>query len=55
MYKRQGGIDKTDKETLYTTMAPVITAAMQLDVTESGEALLRWLDNNHPAEIPATT
>lgn len=52
---RNGGIDKTDKETLYTTMAPVITAAMQLDVTESGEALLRWLDNNHPAEIPATT
>lgn len=51
---RNGGIDKTDTE-LYTTMAPVITAAMQLDVTESGEALLRWLDNNHPAEIPATT
>lgn len=51
---RNGGIDKTDTE-LYTTMAPVITAAMQLDVTESGEALLRWLDKNHPAEIPATT
>ncbi|EKK5378081.1 neuraminidase-like domain-containing protein [Morganella morganii] len=51
---RNGGIDKTDTE-LYTTMAPVITAAMQLDVTESGEALLRWLDNNHPAEIPTTT
>ncbi|HCT4930548.1 TPA: insecticidal toxin protein [Morganella morganii] len=50
-----GGNDKTDTETLYTTMAPVITAAMQLDVTESGEALLRWLDNNHPAEIPTTT
>lgn len=49
------GIDKAATETLYTTMAPVITAAMQLDVTESGEALLRWLDNNHPAEIPATT
>lgn len=52
---RNGGIDTTDTKTLYTTMAPVITAAMQLDVTESGEALLRWLDNNHPAEIPATT
>lgn len=52
---RNGGIDKTDTKTLYTTMAPVITAAMQLDVTESGEALLRWLDKNHPAEIPATT
>lgn len=52
---RNGGIDKTDTKTLYTTMAPVITAAMQLDVTESGEALLRWLDNNHPAEIPTTT
>ncbi len=52
---RNGGIDKTDTKTLYTTMAPVITAAMQLDVTESGEALLRWLDNNHPAEIPSTT
>lgn len=52
---RNGGIDKAATETLYTTMAPVITAAMQLDVTESGEALLRWLDNNHPAEIPATT
>ncbi|MET4860968.1 neuraminidase-like domain-containing protein [Morganella morganii] len=52
---RNGGIDKTNTKTLYTTMAPVITAAMQLDVTESGEALLRWLDKNHPAEIPATT
>ncbi len=52
---RNGGIDKTDTKTLYTTMAPVITAAMQLDVTESGEALLRWLDNNHPEEIPSTT
>ncbi|WP_274369208.1 neuraminidase-like domain-containing protein [Morganella morganii] len=51
---RNGGIDKTDTE-LYTTMAPVITAAMQLDVTESGEALLRWLDNNHPEGVPATT
>lgn len=52
---RNGGIDKAATETLYTTMAPVITAAMRLDVTESGEALLRWLDNNHPAEIPAAT
>ena len=52
---RNGGIDKTNTKTLYTTMAPVITAAMQLDVTESGEALLRWLDNNHTAGIPTTT
>ncbi|HDS3817340.1 Tc toxin subunit A-related protein [Morganella morganii] len=52
---RNSGIDKTNTKTLYTTMAPVITAAMQLDVTESGEALLRWLDNNHTAGIPTTT
>lgn len=51
---RNGGIDKTNTETLYTTMAPVITAAMQLDVTESGEALLRWLDKNHPESILTT-
>ncbi|EDV0150342.1 hypothetical protein XL31_005437, partial [Salmonella enterica subsp. enterica] len=50
-----GGIDKANTETLYTTMAPVITAAMQLDVTESGEALLRWLDKNHLEGIPSTT
>ncbi|WP_448176071.1 Tc toxin subunit A-related protein [Morganella morganii] len=52
---RNSGIDKTNTQTLYTTMAPVITAAMQLDVTESGKALLRWLDNNHPAGIPTIT
>ncbi|MBE8611443.1 insecticidal toxin protein, partial [Morganella morganii] len=52
---RNGGIDKTNTKTLYTTMAPVITAAMQLDITESGEALLRWLDNNHPAGILTTS
>ncbi|EMO4164290.1 neuraminidase-like domain-containing protein [Morganella morganii] len=51
---RNGGIDETSTETLYTTMAPVITAAMQLDVTESGEALLRWLDKNRPASILTT-
>ena len=34
---RNGGIDKTNTKTLYTTMAPVITAAMQLDITESGK------------------
>ncbi|MEM8305271.1 hypothetical protein Q4R93_17375, partial [Morganella morganii] len=28
---------------------------MQLDITESGEALLRWLDNNHPAGILTTS
>ena len=52
---RNGGIDKTNTKTLYTTMAPVITAAMQLDITESGDALLRWLDNNHPAGILTTS
>ena len=52
---RNGGIDNTNTKTLHTTMAPVITAAMQLDVTESGEALLRWLDNNHTAGVPTTS
>ncbi|HIH4846074.1 TPA: neuraminidase-like domain-containing protein [Morganella morganii] len=52
---RNGGIDNTNTKTLHTTMAPVITAAMQLDVTESGEALLRWLDKNHTTGIPTTT
>lgn len=51
---RNGGIDNADATTLYTTMAPVITAAMQLDVTESGEALLRWLDKSHPASVLTT-
>ena len=51
---RNGGIDSTDTTTLYTTMAPVITAAMQLEATESGEALLHWLDYTHPASVPTT-
>lgn len=49
-----GGIDSTDDNTLRTTMAPVIAAAMQLENPEQGEALLYWLDNNHPNQVPLT-
>ncbi|MEM8207871.1 neuraminidase-like domain-containing protein [Morganella morganii] len=51
---RNGGIDSTDDNTLRTTMAPVIAAAMQLETPEQGESLLRWLDNNHRDRIPLT-
>ena len=51
---RNGGIDSTDANTLRTTMAPVIAAAMQMESPEQGEALLRWLDNNHPDNVPVT-
>ncbi|MBA5839201.1 hypothetical protein F9879_20150, partial [Morganella morganii] len=54
-FLRNGGIDQTNTRTLYTTMAPVITADMQLDLTESGEDLLRCLDNNHPEGILTTS
>ncbi|MER2908448.1 Tc toxin subunit A-related protein [Morganella morganii] len=51
---RNGGIDSKDDNTLRATMAPLITAAMQLEDPEQGEALLRWLDNNHRKGIPLT-
>lgn len=51
---RNGGIDSTDADTLLASMAPVIAAAMQLESPEQGEALLRWLDNNHPYNVPVT-
>ncbi|WP_413482742.1 neuraminidase-like domain-containing protein [Morganella psychrotolerans] len=51
---RNGGVDSTNTDTLRTTMAPVIAAAMQLESPEQGEALLRWLDNNHPGNVPVT-
>ncbi|HHZ8352994.1 TPA: neuraminidase-like domain-containing protein [Morganella morganii] len=41
---RNGGIDDTNTNTLYTTMAPVVAAAMQLESPEMGEMVLRWLD-----------
>ncbi|GIZ28577.1 hypothetical protein TUM12151_15190 [Morganella morganii] len=52
---RNGGIDSTDTNTLRTSMAPVIAAAMQLESPEQGETLLRWLDNNHPANVSVTS
>ncbi|WP_341265348.1 neuraminidase-like domain-containing protein [Morganella morganii] len=51
---RHGGIDNKDTNTLYATMAPVIAGVMRLENSEQGEALLRWLDNNHPDEVPLT-
>ncbi|AVK37661.1 neuraminidase-like domain-containing protein [Morganella morganii] len=51
---RNGGIDSTDTDTLRTTMAPVIAAAMQIDSPEQGEALLHWLDKNHPDNMLTT-
>ncbi|WP_413495376.1 neuraminidase-like domain-containing protein [Morganella psychrotolerans] len=51
---RNGGIDSTDADILRTTIAPVIAAAMQMESPEQGEALLRWLDNNHPDSVPVT-
>ncbi|HIH4319861.1 TPA: Tc toxin subunit A, partial [Morganella morganii] len=52
---RNGGIDNKNTDTLRATMAPVIAAAMQLENPEQGEAVLRWLDNNHPNKVPLTT
>ncbi|EDV0149942.1 insecticidal toxin protein, partial [Salmonella enterica subsp. enterica] len=51
---RNGGIDSTSTDTLRTTMAPVIAAAMQMDSPEQGEALLHWLDKNHPDNMLTT-
>ncbi|WP_421533431.1 neuraminidase-like domain-containing protein [Morganella morganii] len=51
---RNAGIDNKNTDTLRTTMAPVIAGTMQLENPEQGEALLRWLDNNHPDEVPLT-
>ncbi|WP_141650273.1 Tc toxin subunit A [Morganella morganii] len=51
---RNGGIDSADTDTLRASMAPVIAAAMQLESPEQGESLLHWLDNNSPANVPAT-
>ncbi|WP_368938220.1 Tc toxin subunit A, partial [Morganella morganii] len=51
---RNGGIDSTNTDTLRTTMAPVIAAAMQLETPEQGEALLHWLDKNHPDNMLTT-
>ncbi len=48
---RNGGIDSN---ALHTTMAPVIAAAMQMETPEQGEALLSWLDNNHPGDVLTT-
>ncbi|MBT0394983.1 insecticidal toxin protein [Morganella morganii subsp. morganii] len=48
---RNGGIDSSDTDTLYSTMAPVIAASMQLQNAEQGEYLLRWLDNNQNSPI----
>ncbi|WP_368938668.1 Tc toxin subunit A, partial [Morganella morganii] len=52
---RSGGIDNKNTDTLRATMAPVIAATMQLENPEQGEAVLRWLDNNHPDKVPLTT
>ncbi|WP_337152315.1 neuraminidase-like domain-containing protein [Morganella morganii] len=41
---RNGGIDSTSENTLYSTMAPVVAAAMQLESPEMAEVVLRWLD-----------
>ncbi|WYX66486.1 neuraminidase-like domain-containing protein [Morganella morganii] len=51
---RNGGIDSTGADTLRTTMAPVIAAAMNMESPEQGEALLRWLDKNPPEGVLTT-
>lgn len=51
---RNAGIDNKNTDTLRATMAPVIAGTMQLENPEQGEAVLRWLDNNHPDEVPLT-
>lgn len=52
---RNGGIDNTNTGTLYSTMAPVIAASMQLQNAEQGEYLLRWLDKNQNSPIISTS
>lgn len=51
---RNAGIDNKNTDTLRATMAPVIAGTMQLENPEQGEAVLRWLDNNHPDKVPLT-
>ncbi|EML4853839.1 insecticidal toxin protein, partial [Morganella morganii] len=48
---RNGGIDNTNTDTLYSTMAPVIAASMQLQSDGQGEYLLRWLDTDQNSPI----
>ncbi|WP_341258796.1 neuraminidase-like domain-containing protein [Morganella morganii] len=48
---RNGGIDNTNTDTLYSTMAPVIAASMQLQSAGQGEYLLRWLDTDQNSPI----
>ncbi|ATF53997.1 neuraminidase-like domain-containing protein [Morganella morganii] len=48
---RNGGIDNTNTDTLYSTMAPVIAASMQLQSAEQAEYLLRWLDTDQNSPI----
>ncbi|WP_446935426.1 Tc toxin subunit A-related protein [Morganella morganii] len=52
---RNAGIDNKNTDTLRATMAPVIAGTMQLENPEQGEAVLRWLDNNHPDKVPLTS
>lgn len=51
---RNGDIHSTDENIIRTTIAPLIAAAMQLESPEQGEALLRWMDNNHPDNVLPT-
>ncbi|MER2861379.1 Tc toxin subunit A-related protein [Morganella morganii] len=51
---RNAGIDNKNTDTLRATMAPVIAGTMQLENPEQGEAVLHWLDNNHPDKVPLT-
>ncbi|MGJ7274785.1 neuraminidase-like domain-containing protein [Morganella morganii] len=48
---RNGGIDNTNTDTLYSTMAPVIAASMQLQSAGQSEYLLRWLDTDQNSPI----
>ena len=48
---RNGGIDNTNTDTLYSTMAPVIAASMQLQSAGQGEYLLHWLDTDQNSPI----
>ncbi|MGJ7249384.1 neuraminidase-like domain-containing protein [Morganella morganii] len=52
---RNGGIDNSDAGTLYSTMAPVIAASMQLQSAEQTEYLLRWLDTDQNSPIISTS
>lgn len=52
---RNGGIDNTNTDTLYSTMAPVIAASMQLQSAGQTEYLLRWLDTVQNSPIISTS